>query len=120
MAGNLSTLGADILAALQGVLGGAYGKVQGQAEKEAQYFAVQAAMTTKARIDGEYDDEQLQWFLAKLQGQAENFCRVLCAQTILTLEEAWNAIVGVVWTAINGALSGAGLGILAVPVAPAA
>ncbi|HTH99517.1 MAG TPA: hypothetical protein VL752_01120 [Acidisoma sp.] len=120
MASDLTTLGADIVAALQGVLAGAYGKVQGQAEKEAHYFEAQAAMMAKARISGEYDQEQFDWFLAKLQQQAQNFCRLLCAQTILTIEEAWNAVVGVIWKAIGGALSAAGLGGLVVPGAPTA
>jgi hypothetical protein len=120
MAGPLDTLGGDIIAALKTVLQGAYNSVKDLTEKEAHYFETQAAMITKARISGEFDDDQVAWFLSKLEEDAQNFCRVLCAQTLLTLEKAWNAVVGVIWKAIDAALKGSGLGGIALPVAPSA
>ena len=120
MASLLDTVGADIISELKKVLGGAFDKIKGSAEKEAQYFAAQAVWIAKARADGEFDDDQLKWALSKLQDQTESYCRVLCALTILTIEQAWNAVVGVIWKAIDGALKGTGLGGILIPAAPSA
>jgi len=91
------------------------------AERQAKMLATQAAMITRATIAGELDTDSQAFFLDDLKRLTANLARTLVGLTILTIEKAWNAIVGVLWGAINTALQGAGLPFtFAVPGAPPA
>lgn len=109
----------QITTALQKVLGSGWGKIKDFSEKQAARISEQAAMIASARIDKRsqlhHNDDLFQWFIQGLKETADNFARSLAALTLLTLEQAWNAVVGVVWGFINKALQSAGLGILTIP-----
>ena len=88
------------------------------AERQAKALAKQAAWITEAAIKGEIDADDRAWFLDDLAKLSENFARTVAALTILTIEKAWNAIVGVIWNAINGALQTALGTVLPIPAVP--
>jgi hypothetical protein len=117
---DTSQLVTDILAALRGEITQGWGKIRAFAEKQSKALATQASFITRSRVKGSLkdDDALFRFFVDQLKEMAANFARSVAAMTIVTLEKAWNAIVGVVWGAINQALTGAGLGKLAVPRPP--
>ncbi|WLE62128.1 hypothetical protein [Burkholderia plantarii] len=114
------SISTDILTSLSQQLGESYGKFKARMETEANYLEGQSMMIAKGRAAGQIPDDQFDWLVKNLQTDAENFCRILCMQTLLTIEAAWNAVVRIVWSAINSVLGASGLGALAIPMAPAA
>jgi hypothetical protein len=77
------------------------------AERQAKALAKQAAWIAEASIAGELNDDDRDWFVENLKRMTENFVRTLVGLTILTIEKAWNAVVNVLWGAINAALEAA-------------
>ncbi|WP_246793922.1 hypothetical protein [Burkholderia perseverans] len=114
---NIST---DILSALSQALGDGFAKMKDQCATEADYLGSQSMMIANGVSNGTISQSRRDWLLKNLQDDAENFCRVLCMQTLLTIEAAWNAVVKIVWNAINSVLGASGLGALAIPTAPTA
>jgi hypothetical protein len=92
------------------------------ATTQSKMLATQSAWITESRINGSLkdDDDLFDFFVAQLKDSVESLARSVAALTILTLEKTWNAIVGVLWGAINTALHGAGLGFLPLPPVPQA
>lgn len=76
----------------------------GFAHRQTLALAKQAAWITEATALGELDPEDRDWFLGNLARMTENFARTVAALTILTLEKAWNTVVGILWGAIKGAI----------------
>lgn len=101
---NIDQVGKDILDALNGLLEDDIGNYVEFAERQTKALAKQAAWIAEATLNGELSDDDRDWFLKNLEKLAENFARTVIALTILTLEKAWNAIVGTLWKAINGAV----------------
>ncbi len=97
----------DLLGALSGAINDDIKNHVEFAERQAKALAKQAAWITEGTIKGELDEEDRDWFLNDLATLAANFARTVAALTILTIEKAWNAIVGAVWSAINGAVDSA-------------
>lgn len=118
MAIDIEGLAAAIVAAIKGAV--VQGANTGSAfiRNQSRGLALQAAMITEARIGGKIDEDDFKFFTAQLRTLTENFTRAVAALALITLQKAWNAIVGVLWGTINNALSGAGLGALALPKAP--
>jgi roadblock/LC7 domain-containing protein len=117
---DTTQLTTDILAALRGEITSGWGKIRAFSEKQAKALATQAAFITRSRVAGALkdDDSLFKFFTDQLKEMAANFARAVAAMTIVTLEKAWNAIVGVVWGAVNDVLTSAGFGRLSVPRAP--
>ncbi|GAA4128563.1 hypothetical protein ACFFTN_04470 [Aminobacter aganoensis] len=91
------------------------------AEEQTKLLAKQAALIAQAAISGDIDADDRDFFTESLRASAENFARTLVALTILTIEKAWNALVSILWGAINKAIESAGLPIsFPIPGAPAA
>jgi hypothetical protein len=97
----------DIISALKGSVGDGWSAISGFAEKQAKMLANQAAMIAQARISGSLkdDDDMFEFFTNQLKDHATNFARSVATLTLLTIEQAWNAVVKVIWGAINGALA---------------
>lgn len=109
----------DMLAALSGVLKEDIKNHVDFAERQSKALAMQAAWIAQETANRDLSDDDRDWFLKDLARQSENFAHTLAALTVLTVEKAWNAIVDVLWTAINGAVSAAIPGIkLPVPKLP--
>ena len=75
------------------------------ADRQAKVLAKQAAWIAEGTVNGELVDEERDWFLSNLGELSANFARTVASLTILTIEKAWNAIVGEIWKAINGAVN---------------
>ncbi len=107
----------DIMNALKGAVGDGWSKIAGFAEKQSKMLANQAAMITQSRIDGSLkdDDDLFEFFVDQLKEMTENFARSVATLTLLTIEEAWNAVVHVIWGTINSALSSARMAGIPIP-----
>ncbi len=113
-------IGQDIVDALNGILQDDVARYVDFAERQSAGLAKQAAWIAEATIAGEIDADDRQWFLENLEKMTENFARVVVGLTLLTIEKAWNAIVDVLWGAVNSALKAASVPIkIPVPAAPA-
>lgn len=55
------------------------------------------------------DDEFYQFFLDDLERNASDMVKHIAMLTALTIEKAWNAVVGILWGGIRTILSGAGV-----------
>jgi hypothetical protein len=115
-------IGNQIISAVNTAINGDIRTIASFAERQAAQLAKQAAWIAESTINGSFtDDDDRQFFIDNLKDLTENFARTVAGLTILTLEKAWNAVVGVLWGAINGALTASGIPIrLPVPAAPAA
>ncbi len=107
MAFDTAKLVEDIIGALKGAVGDGWSAISGFTQKQAKMLANQAAMIAQARISGSLkdDDDMFDFFTQQLKDMATNFARSVATMTLLTIKQAWNAVVKVVWGAINGALS---------------
>jgi hypothetical protein len=116
---NISNTVDNIINALKGSLEESWSTVSVFAEDQAKKLANQAAMIAQARILGSLkdDDDLFDFFIDQLKEMTANFAKGIANLTLLTIEKAWNAIVGAVWGAINGTLSSAVLGPLPIPPA---
>ncbi|ESY17000.1 hypothetical protein [Mesorhizobium sp. LNJC391B00] len=85
--------------------------------QQAKMMAQQAAWIAESSITGRLkNDPPLQrLFSDQLADSVRGLASDVAALTILTLEKVWNAAVKVLWGAINKALAGASMGLLALP-----
>lgn len=112
----------QILDVIAETAGEGFAAISAVAEKHAKRVAIQTQLLTQSRINGQArdDDEVFDFLKGMLQDMIVNMARVIVALTVLTIEQIWNAVVNVVWGAINTALSGAGLGGILPPGVPEA
>ena len=94
---------AEIKAAVSGVLEKDVAAVQGFSERQLRALAKQAAWIAEATANGELDDDLRAFFLENLDAVARNFADTLVGLAALTVEKVWNAVVGVLWKAIERA-----------------
>jgi len=80
-------------------------------------LARQAALLSQLKLCGELqeDDQIFDTLVEQFEDATRNFSQAVANLTILTLQNAWKAIVNALWGAINGLLSNAGLGVLSIP-----
>ena len=102
---------AQIISALKGELHDGYGAIKTFAEEQSERLARFALVIAEERAFGSLKKNNTMFnrFTTRLKEQTEAFARHLVMLTVLTLENAWNAIVGVVWGAINSILAHTGL-----------
>ncbi|MEC5383157.1 hypothetical protein VSX64_20230 [Aurantimonas sp. C2-6-R+9] len=67
-------------------------------------LAKQAAWIAEAQAGNELTPDLLDFFLDNLAAMARNFVKVLQGLTVIMIEKAWNAAVGVIWSAIEAAI----------------
>ena len=101
----------QIIAALKGELHDGFGTVKMFAEEQSERLARFALVIAEERAFGSLktNNTMFKRFTKRLEEQTEAFARHLVMLSVLTLEKAWNAIVGVVWGAINSILANTGL-----------
>ena len=104
---NIQEVSSSILSELSKLLADDITKHVGFARRQTLALAKQAAWIAEATAQGELDEEDRDWFLGNLARMTENFARAVVALTILTIEKAWNAVVGVLWGAIRSAAGAA-------------
>ena len=80
-------------------------------------LAGQPKITAKIGLCGELpkDDPIFETLNEQFEDAARNFAQAVANLTLLTLQNAWNAIVNTLWGAVNELISGAGLGLLPIP-----
>ncbi|MFT6268502.1 MAG: hypothetical protein ACJAVV_001316 [Alphaproteobacteria bacterium] len=86
--------------------------LKGFTKRQMKGLAKQSKLIALGVSTGEFDDEMRDFFLANLKKTTLNFAKSFVGMMLVTIEKIWNAVVGVLWGAINKAT---GLG-LAIPV----
>ena len=106
-----------IIKNLKDILKERYQEVSTFAKNQLQMTSNQAVWIASERAMGSLknNDELYDFFVTSLKTSATNFARSMVQMTLLTLEEAWNAIIEATWNFLNGLLTQAGLARLAVP-----
>ncbi|WP_172328044.1 hypothetical protein [Mangrovicoccus sp. HB161399] len=118
MAFDPESVTAEIAGTLRVQAGADFQRIRQIVGTHAASIAAQAELLVQSRIEsaaagtGSVLDE---FFADQLKVQVRHLAQTVAAMTVLTLEKAWNAMVGIVWTAMNAALSGAGLPGLPIP-----
>src|SRR5437879_10031432 len=117
---NIEKVTGDLISAVQSKAGQGWGQLSGFVTTQSKMLANQGAWITESRINGalKTDDELFNFFVDQLKDSVESLAHAVAELAVLTIEETWNAVVGVLWGAINTALKGAGLGFLPMPSAP--
>ncbi len=113
----LEEIADDIAAVLQGALAEGWNQLNTFQKSQSNKLAKQAALLAQLRVSGELreDETTFEFLLEQLEDKVENFAIAVANLTVLTLQRAWNAVVGVIWKAINELLTGAGLSAVPVP-----
>jgi hypothetical protein len=101
---DAQSLVTDILNALSASVGGDIKVFVPFAERQATALAKQAEWIAEETAAGQLTEDDRAWFLNDLATLSKNFAQVIAGLTALTIEKAWNAIVGAVWAAINAAV----------------
>jgi hypothetical protein len=97
----------DVIDALNGILNDDVTRYVDFAHRQTTALALQASAIAQAFINGDITEDDRDWHLKNLAELSENFARAVAGLTVLTIEKAWNAIVGAIWKAITGALTAA-------------
>ena len=110
----------EIVEAVKKIVNDDWDHISSFAKNQSKMLANQAVMITTARTTGSLlkDDEGFEYFMSQLENMTRNLTQSIASLTIVTLEKAWNAVVGVIWGAINGALNKVGLTSVSIPTSP--
>ncbi|WKD51464.1 hypothetical protein [Microbulbifer spongiae] len=76
-------------------------EIRGFSERQLSALALQAQLITKAILNREINEDLRDYFLDSLEDMALNFAKTLRGLLAVTIEKVWNAIVGVLWSAIE-------------------
>jgi hypothetical protein len=94
---------ADIKTAVTGILQTDVTQIRGFAERQVMALAQQTAFVEVGITTGQITDETRDFFLDSLEDMARNFANTLRGLTLITIEKVWNAVVGVLWRALEAA-----------------
>jgi len=114
---DVNKLVQDIKDAVSGVINEDVTTLSGFQERQVKDMAKRAAQIAEFTIKGEIDEEQRKFFLEDLARDAKTFAKVVVAMVAITIEKVWNAVVEIIWGAINGAVDTA-IGSLPLPKFP--
>ena len=103
MAIDVARLIEDITDAVSQVLNEDVATHKGFSERQVKAIAQQAAFVEAGILRGEITDETREFFLDSLADMVVNFAKTLWGLLMVTIEKVWNAIVGVIWKAIETA-----------------
>lgn len=76
-------------------------EIRGFSERQLSALALQAKLIAKAIATKEIDEDLRDYFLDSLEDMALNFAKTLRGLLAVTIEKVWNAIIGVIWSAIE-------------------
>lgn len=77
--------------------------LQGFSDRQIKAIAQQAALVSAGIASGQITEETQSFFLDSLKTMAQSFANTLQGLTAVTIEKVWNAMVGVIWSAIGTA-----------------
>ena len=103
MAIDINQLAADIKDAASQVINKDVTTLRGFSERQVKAIAQQAAFVEAGILNGGITDETRDFFLDSLEDMALNFVKTLRGLLMVTIEKVWNAVVGVIWKAIETA-----------------
>jgi len=70
-------------------------------ERQVEALALQAVFVAEGIVSGSITDHTREFFLDELEHMAESFAKTLVRINIILIEKVWNAVVGVIWQAIE-------------------
>jgi hypothetical protein len=105
---DVNQLVTDIKAAATQVIDQDVTELRGFSDRQVKALALQAELIAKGVISGDIDEDLRDFFLDSLEDMALNFAKTLRGLLMVTIEKVWNAVVGVLWGAIQSA-TGIGL-----------
>ena len=100
---DLSELMNNVTTAVSGVVQKDVTTISGFSRNQLELLAKQSAWIAEATANNELTEELRDFFLNNLAEMALNFVKVLKGLALITVEKAWNAVVGVLWDAIGRA-----------------
>jgi hypothetical protein len=100
---DVDQLVSDMRAAATGVLQTDVTVVRGFSERQLKAIAQQAAFVAKGIANKQITSETQEYFLDGLEDMALSFAKTLRGLTMVTIEKMWNAVVGVIWSALSKA-----------------
>lgn len=100
---DIATLVKDMKDAATQILKKDVTTYRGFSERQIKAIAQQAELVAKGIKSGDITEETQEFFLDGLEDMALNFAKTLRGLLMVTIEKVWNAIVGVIWKAIEGA-----------------
>jgi hypothetical protein len=102
---NPGQLLADIQTAATGAAGQDIASIQGFARDQLLRIEKLSIQLAEMIAQGEFKDDPdgQREFLGILQDLITNFTKTLRGLAVITVEKVWNAIVGVVWNALDAA-----------------
>lgn len=81
--------------------------MKGFSDRQIKAISQHAALVAGGIASGQITNETMEFFLESIKTMTENFLETFQGLIQQTIEKFWNAIVGVVWCAINNVISGA-------------
>ncbi|MFZ6639020.1 hypothetical protein ACO0LL_04720 [Undibacterium sp. TC4M20W] len=103
MALDIDQLVADMQAAASGVLQADVTTLRGFTQQQVKAIAQQAGLVSTGILTKQITPETQQFFLDGLEDMALSFAKTLRGLLMVTIEKVWNAVVGVLWSAISKA-----------------
>lgn len=103
MALDINQLIQDIQNTASTILGKDVTTIRGFSERQLNGMATQSSLIASGIASGEITPDNRDFFLDQLIELAKNFVNTLVGLLIATVEKLWNAIVGVIWSAISKA-----------------
>jgi molybdopterin biosynthesis enzyme len=102
---SLEQLVSDINAAVTGVLQKDVAVYEGYNQRQVQAMAQQTLWIAQASVAGQLTPDLREFFLKQLEDSALVFAKTLAGLAMITIEKVWNAVVGVLWSTVNTAIS---------------
>ncbi len=100
MAVDLNQLIADIKTAVSSILEKDISEMRGFSERQVRALAQQTVLVETGILSGDITEETREFFLDSLEQMTLNFVRTLRGLLEITIEKIWNAVVGVLWSAV--------------------
>ena len=101
MAIGIDKLISDMKTAATQVLKTDVSTLRGFEERQMKAIAQQAAFVEAGILSGQITEETRDFFLDGLEEMTLNFVKTLRGLLMGTIEKVWNAVVGVIWKAIE-------------------
>jgi len=77
--------------------------LRGFSERQITAIAQQSELVALGISSSQITEETREFFLDSIEDMALNFAKTLRGLLIVTIEKVWNALVGVIWKAIEAA-----------------
>lgn len=98
---DIKELAKDITKAASGVIDKDIKDLRGFSKHQVNALAKQAELIATGMAKGDIDEDLRDYFLDSLEDMALNFIKTLRGLLAVTIEKAWNAVVNVLWEAIE-------------------